>query len=197
MSNSENNTSRKAQAKVLRVFRKVHRLTGAFLFVFFFIVSISGLLLGWKKHSGDLILAKTRTGQSADPQEWKSINEITLIAQAYLLDSIDASLSPAIDRLDIRQDKGIVKVLFADHYKSFQIDCTTGEVLHTETRLSDLIEHIHDGSIIDDTFGWQKGLFKLAYTTVTGLALLVFTITGFWLWYGPKVMRKQTNKVLV
>jgi hypothetical protein len=195
MSNSEANTSRKAQAKVLRVFRKVHRLTGAFLFVFFFFVSVSGLLLGWKKHSGDLILAKTRTGQSANQQEWKSMSEIMTIAQTYLHDSIDTSLSPAIDRLDIRPNKGIVKILFADHYQSLQIDCTTGEVLHTEIRLSDLIEHIHDGSIVDDAFGWQKGLFKLTYTTVIGLALLVFTITGFWLWYGPKAMRKQTNKV--
>jgi len=45
---SESN-KRKSQAKTLRVFRKVHRTTGAFLFIFFFIISITGLLLGWKK----------------------------------------------------------------------------------------------------------------------------------------------------
>ncbi|MEO0002203.1 MAG: hypothetical protein RL766_2249, partial [Bacteroidota bacterium] len=40
---------RQGQAKILRIFRKVHRLTGAFLFIFFFVVSVTGLLLGWKK----------------------------------------------------------------------------------------------------------------------------------------------------
>jgi succinate dehydrogenase/fumarate reductase cytochrome b subunit len=48
---AEKNT-RQNQAKLLRTFRKIHRTTGAFLFVFFFFVAVSGLLLGWKKHSG-------------------------------------------------------------------------------------------------------------------------------------------------
>ena len=58
---SESN-KRKSQAKTLRVFRKVHRTTGAFLFIFFFIISITGLLLGWKKNSGGLLLADSRKG---------------------------------------------------------------------------------------------------------------------------------------
>ena len=32
---------------------------------------------------------------------------------------------------------------------------------------------------------------KLAYTSVMGLALLGFTVTGFWLWYGPRRMRAR------
>lgn len=42
-------SERQKQAKTLRIFRKVHRTTGALLFVFFFVVAITGLLLGWKK----------------------------------------------------------------------------------------------------------------------------------------------------
>ncbi|HRF24762.1 MAG TPA: hypothetical protein PLR98_11385, partial [Chitinophagaceae bacterium] len=56
---------RQKQASVLRVFRKIHRITGALLFVFFFIIAISGLLLGWKKHSGGMILAKSHKGTSS------------------------------------------------------------------------------------------------------------------------------------
>ena len=35
------------RAKVLRVFRKLHRLTGTFLFAFFFVVAFTGRLMGW------------------------------------------------------------------------------------------------------------------------------------------------------
>ena len=41
--------SRPGQAKLLRLTRKIHRTTGALLFVFFLFVSVTGLLLGWKK----------------------------------------------------------------------------------------------------------------------------------------------------
>jgi hypothetical protein len=32
--------------------------------------------------------------------------------------------------------------------------------------------------------------FKVLVSSISGLALLIFTITGFWLWYGPKRMRR-------
>jgi len=179
------------RAKVLRVFRKLHRLTGTFLFVFFFVVSVSGLLLGWKKHSGDLLLAQTRTGTSVNQTEWLPLSEISAKAQAYLRDSVSPELSSEIDRIDVRPGKGVAKILFEGHYQSMQIDMVTGEVLNQETRRSDFVEHLHDGSLVDDLMGWKKGLFKLFYTTTLGLALLLFTITGFWLWCGPKLLRKQ------
>lgn len=45
---------RKQQARILRIARRLHRTTGALLFVFFFIVACTGLLLGWKKHTAAL-----------------------------------------------------------------------------------------------------------------------------------------------
>jgi hypothetical protein len=29
------------------------------------------------------------------------------------------------------------------------------------------------------------------YTTLMGLSVIVFTLTGFWLWYGPKQMKQN------
>ena len=52
---------------------------------------------------------------------------------------------------------------------------------------------IHDGSILDYYIATSNGQIKLFYTSIMGLALLTFTITGFWLWYGPKRMRKRTT----
>ncbi len=179
------------RAKVLRIFRKLHRLTGTFLFAFFFVVAVSGLLLGWKKHTGDLLLAETRNGTSVNQAEWLPLSEVSAKAQAYLRDSVSAELSTEIDRIDVRPGKGIAKILFTGHYQSLQVDLATGQIVNHETRRSDFIEHIHDGSLVDELMGWKKGLFKLAYTTTMGLALLLFTVTGFWLWCGPKILRKQ------
>lgn len=181
--------SRVKQARILRIFRKIHRTMGAFLFVFFFIVSISGILLGAKKNTGSFILPETQSGQTSNFKEWKSIAVLEQIAQQTLKDSVSSSLSSDIDRMDIRKEKGIVKFLFENHIHEIQLDGATGEVLSIGQRRSDVIENIHDGSIMDDYLG-SGGYFKLIYSVSMGIALLVFTITGFWLWYGPKKLRK-------
>lgn len=62
------------RAKTLRLFRKVHRTTGALLFAFFFVLACTGLLLGWKKHTGGLILPRTYIGTSTDMREWLPVS---------------------------------------------------------------------------------------------------------------------------
>ena len=179
------------QAKVLRVFRKIHRVTGALLFVFFFIVAITGLLLGWKKHSAGIILADTQSGTSSDLKTWLPMDSLQSLAVQFLHQNVSPSLSDEIDRIDVRPGKGVVKFSFKNHYWGLQLDGSTGKLLQVEQRRSDFIEHIHDGSIIDNLLNTSAGLFKLFYTSVMGLALILFTVTGFWLWYGPKRMRKH------
>lgn len=185
---------RQKQASVLRVFRKIHRITGALLFVFFFIIAISGLLLGWKKHSGGMILAKSHKGTSSDLKDWLTLDSLHKMASKYLTDSVDETLSLKLDRIDVRKEKGMVKFIFEDHFWGVQLDGATGQLLHVEKRISDYIENIHDGSILDSWFGVKGGYLKLLYTYIMGFALLIFTITGFWLWYGPKRMRKISRK---
>lgn len=180
---------RKRQADVLKLFRKIHRMTGALLFVFFFVVSVSGLFLGWKKHSGGLILAKSYAGTSTDMKNWLPMNILTEKAIDAARTSISPDISPTIDRIDVRPDKGMVKFVFAEGFWGVQIDAATGNLLHVERRRSDFIESVHDGSVADYLTGTTDGQIKLVYTTIMSLALLSFTITGFWLWLGPKRMR--------
>ena len=185
-------SKRQKQAKILRIFRKIHRTTGAFLFVFFFFVSVTGILLGWKKHSNGLILPKSYNGSSTDLKDWLPIDSLHKNACKILHDSVSAALSLELERIDIRKDKGMVKFVFVDHFLGVQLDGATGKLLHIEQRRSDIIENIHDGSIIDYYLQTKGEPIKLAYTSIMGFALLTFTITGFWLWYGPKRMRKNT-----
>ena len=181
------------QAKRLRSFRKIHRTTGAFLFIAFFVVAVTGLLLGWKKHSGGLILADTFKGKSADPKSWLPVHVLKENADKIVREQISPDMPLDLDRIDFRPDKGMVKFVYVDGYWGVQLDSTTGELLQIERRRSDVVEQIHDGSILDNYFDTNYGQIKLVYTSVTGTALLIFTITGFWLWYGPKRMSTRNR----
>lgn len=186
-------TERKKQAKILRIFRNIHRKTGAFLFLFFFVISITSLLLGWKKNSYGIILPETEKGVSSNLNDWISIDTLQTIAFRTLKTSVHKNINIDLDRIDVRPEKGTVKFVFDNDYWEVQLDGATGEVLAVGKRRSDLIENIHDGSILDTLFSTNSDVLKLIYTTIMGTALLSFTITGFWLWYGPKRMR-NANK---
>ncbi len=185
--------SRQKQAKLLRIFRKVHRTTGACLFLFFFFVSVTGLLLGWKKNSNGYLLPNSHNGTSTELKDWLPIDSLHKNACRIVQDSISKDTSLELERIDIRKEKGMVKFVFVEDFIGVQLDGATGNLLQIETRRSDFIEKVHDGSILDLYFNTSNGQIKLVYTTIMGLALLVFTITGFWLWYGPKRMRKSRS----
>ncbi len=184
---------RKKQANILRISRKIHRLAGIILFVFFFIVAITSLLLGWKKNSYGLILPDTQRGITTDLKKWLPADSLQIIALQALKNHVHENINLDVKRIDIRPDKGVAKFVFDQHYYGVQVDGATGQVLAITTRRSDLIENIHDGSILDAVFKTNSDVFKLLYTTIMGVALLLFTITGFWLWFGPKRMRKKTR----
>ncbi len=182
--------TRQKQAKTLRIFRKIHRVTGLALFVFFFIVATTGLLLGWKKNSGDLLGSKTYEGSATELKEWLPLAELQTKAENYLKNAVGSPTPMQLDRIDIRQDKGVAKFIYEGYY-GIQIDGASGALLHVDARRADFIEQIHDASLLDENLG-TKGYIKLTYTTVMSLALITFTVTGFWLWYGPKKMKRTS-----
>lgn len=183
--------SRKKQAKLLRVFRKIHRSTGAALFIFFFIMSISGLFLGWKKNSSGVIMPHSQNGISSDLKKWLPIDSLYKKAIVIAHDSIDKKMSKKLDKIEIKKDKGMVKFIFKEDFWEIQVDGVTGNALSIQKRYSDLLENIHDGSILDDYFKTSNNQIKVFYNSVMGISLLIFTLTGFWLWYGPKQMKKR------
>ena len=187
--------SRQKQAKVLRLFRKVHKTTGAILFIFFFVISISGVLLGWKNNSNGFILPNTTQGTTNNLKNWLPIDSLYTNAIVILKDSISPDLSVELDRIDIRKNNGIVKFIFVNHYWEIQLDGATGKLLNIEKRHSDLIEDIHDATILDLVFNTSQKQIKLIYTLIMGLALLLFTVTGFWLWYSPKRMKRRKRQI--
>ncbi|MDP1971566.1 MAG: PepSY domain-containing protein [Sediminibacterium sp.] len=182
------------QVAILRISRKIHRTMGAFLFLFFFIIAITGLLLGWKKNSNGWILPETTKGISTNFDNWKTTKELLKISDSILITKVDKSLSTKLDRIDIRKDKGIVKFIYTYDYWEIQLDGQSGNVLRISQRRSDFIEDIHDGSFLDYYFKNDGEYIKLIYTSIMGLSLFLFTVTGFWLWFGPKLIRNKKRK---
>ena len=175
------------QAKWIRRFRWLHRKIAIVLFIFFLVISVTGILLGIKKQTG--LLAPTQKGASANPGSWLPIDLLQSNANRFLLDSVSEKLDTSLDRIDIRPDKGIAKFIYKHHFWGLQLDCTTGQILSVEKRKSDFIENLHDGSIVDKLLGTGEG-FKVGYTVIMGFSLFMLIISGLWLWLGPKQIRK-------
>ena len=82
-----------------------------------------------------------------------------------------------IDRLDVRIDKGIVKVRGKNRWE-VQIDTQTKKVLQVAYRRSDLIEQLHDGS-------WFNEKVKLYIFLPSGIILFVPLVDGYIYVYLP------------
>ena len=91
-----------------------------------------------------------------------------------------------IDRIDVRPAKGVAKVRCVNYWE-VQVDLSSGRVLSSTWRRSDLIESLHDGSFFADAA-------KLWVFLPNGLILLGLWVSGMWLWYLPFRSRRRRLK---
>ncbi len=180
--------SAKNIAKSTRWYRKIHNYIAISTFVFMFIIAATGLLLAWKKEFNFVPL--TQKDEAVTPS--LSIEKIAEIAQTYILENTD--LEPEINRIDIRLKQGAAKVRFEHHYSEVQVGIKSGEILSVKTRTSDIIEQIHDGSILDFLLKTNNEEVKKTYVTITCLSLMILSITGFYLWLNPRKIKKIKKK---
>ena len=148
-----------------------------------FLLGVTGLLLTWKdqlqfKPKSQESIANSRTLISLDSIKSNAIKHIESL-----------NLSPEINRIDYRPHKGIAKVRFENHFIELQVDCYSGEIVSEKHRTADLIEMIHDGSILDFVFKNQSTPVKLFYSTITSLGLIILSISGFMLWLKPRQIK--------
>ena len=175
------------KVKSLRWLRTLHKWLGIPLIIFFFIIGITSILLAWKKKA-ELLPPTLET--KIEQGDWISPAEMVRIAEAEMA---KIGESTEVDRIDIRPDKGVAKVTFKTHFTEVQLDGMSGEVLSIETRHSDWIEKVHDGSIVDFYLEGDEAT-KLTYSTLTALGLILMSISGFYLWYFPKLIRRLKGK---
>ncbi|MFN3759637.1 MAG: PepSY-associated TM helix domain-containing protein [Algoriphagus aquaeductus] len=177
------------QSKViaLRGFRRIHKWLGVPLIIFFLVIGITSILLAWKKK---VELLPPTLSTRVENGTWILPSEMVKIGEEEMK---KLGRNPEVDRIDIRPDKGTAKVTFKTHFTEVQVDGFSGEVLSVDTRHSDWIEKVHDGSIIDFYTTGDEGA-KLTYSTLISIGLIFLAISGFYLWYYPKVVRKLKGK---
>ncbi|MEM9600436.1 MAG: hypothetical protein AAF926_05405, partial [Pseudomonadota bacterium] len=116
-------------------------------------------------------------------------DQMPTISYAQMLDASrlhpEAGISvwSDIDRIDVRTDKGIAKILAKSGWE-IQIDTRTADVLSVAYRRSDLIESLHDGSFFSDAV-------KLYVFLPTGILLLIMWGTGVYLFLIPQLTKRR------
>lgn len=161
--------------------RKIHRWGAILTLLPLLIVISTGILLQLKKQIS-WIQPPTSHGSQADPQvDWETIL-LTVTQNSYA----EVSSWEDIDRLDVRPNRGIVKVQCKNKME-IQVDLVTGKELSSAFRRSDLIESLHDGSFFHD-------LAKLWIFLPSGLILLGLWFTGAYLWWLPIRARRIKKK---
>ena len=83
---------------------------------------------------------------------------------------------------------------FENHFTELQINCYNGNIISVKQRTADIIEMIHDGSIIDYIFKSDSEYTKLLYSTITSLGLILLSISGFIMWLRPKQIKALKRK---
>ncbi len=159
-----------------RLNRKIHYWSAIICAVPVLIVILTGILLLLKKESA-WIQPPAKNGSKGEPTlEFSQIFSLSAaVPQAQIRTWDD------ITRLDIRPDKGLVKVHAVNHWE-IQIDHRSGEVLQVAYRRSDLIESLHDGSFFHE-------YIKLWVFLPSAVVLLILWMTGIYLFAKPLLVK--------
>ena len=162
--------------------RKTH-YWGAFIILLpVLIVSITGIFLQLKKEI-DWIQPPTVSGDLPNNPSisFEEILEATKTVKETNIESLND-----IDRLDVRIEKGIVKVRTKDRWE-VQVDTYSGKVVQVAYRRSDIIEELHDGS-------WFHENAKLLIFLPSGIILFLLWVTGFYMVLIPYLSKWKKRK---
>jgi uncharacterized iron-regulated membrane protein len=163
-----------------RLNRKIHYWGAIICALPILIVLISGILLLLKK---DFEWIQPSTVATESRESNLNFNDILSIVKT--VEQVNITSWQDIDRLDVRQRKGVIKVRTTNQWE-IQLDYATGEILKVANRRSDFIESLHDGTFFHDTA--KLGIFLPA-----ALILTLLWITGIYLFLLPYLARKKVR----
>ena len=172
------NSPTKQKSAAPKVHRRLHRLGALLSALPVLVVIVSGVFLQVKKE-WSWVQPPTQRGSTTE----LAIDWDTILASAAAVPEAGIETWDDVDRLDVRPGKGMLKVRAKSRWE-VQLDASTGEVLQTSYRRSDLIESIHDGSFFGDAT-------KLWVFLPAAFVLLGLWLTGIYLWLLPHLVRRR------
>jgi hypothetical protein len=158
--------------------RKLHRWGALAVALPFLVVIASGLLLQLKKQ---VPWIQPHEQKGSGPETSLTLPRILAISQG--VPEAQIQVWTDIDRIDVRPDKGLLKVIAKSRWE-IQVDLGTGQVLQVAYRRSDLIETLHDGSFFHANV-------KLFLFLPVGVIVLGLWTTGIYLFVLPYLARKK------
>ena len=166
-----------------KFFWDTHKWTGIVLSLVFVMIAVTGFLLLIKKDHA-WIQPPTQEGAEGSVEDFLPLDQ--MFAKVFAEGHPDFQSMDDIDRVDFRPGKRVHKVRSVHNHSEIQVDAVTGAILSVDTRTSDLLEQIHDGSFFGD---WAHDWFM----PVVPFALLFLVGSGLYLWLAPKI-RKARNR---
>jgi len=182
--------------KLLRTARTWHKKIASVLFIFFFVIAVTGLLLGWKNLFAAKIYstdAKQKPAKSTN--DWLPLDSLKSIAITAFDEKVPDEKDTKISSLLANMDKGFVRFSFGNQY-NVQLNAQNGQLQSVDKKAPEWIIKLHDGELVDDLLNAKSGASKKVYTSVMGLALFFLTLSGFWMWFKPRQLRNSKKRVI-
>lgn len=164
--------------KASRLNRLVHRWGSILIALPTLCILLTGVVLQLKKQSS-WIQPHTQRGVERVP----TLSFAQILEAAKSVPEAEISSWEDIDRLDVRPEKGMLKVRSKNRWE-VQLDTATGQILQVALRRSDLIESLHDGSFFSNRI-------KMIVFLPTALVLVVLWGTGVYLFFLPQLAKRK------
>jgi len=174
---------------LLQQFRNLHKKFASVLFVFFFLIGLTGSLLSFKSAFTKVIFENKQISGEIKLAAILPLDSLETIATSTLNEKASTSFKKS-EKVEIKLSKGTVIFYYKDAY-SIQLNGASGAPILIEKKFGGIIQDIHDGAILDSLLTNKLSLSKKVYSIIMGLSLLLLTITGTYMWYKPKMIKKN------
>jgi uncharacterized iron-regulated membrane protein len=164
--------------RVQKAFRRLHYWGAAIAALPVVVILGTGLLLQLKKNLTWVQPTEFRGAAGAPNVTFEQLLAVAQAVPEAAVQSWDD-----IPRVEMRPAKGLVKLISTNNTE-IQIDITSGAVLHSAYRRSDVIEALHDGS-------WFFPAAKLWIFLPAGIILFGLWLTGLYLFILPFLARRR------
>ena len=174
---------------LLQQFRNLHKKFASVLFVFFFLIGLTGSLLSFKSAFTKVIFENKQISGESKLAAILPLDSLETIATSTLNEKASTSFKKS-EKVEIKLSKGTVIFYYKDAY-SIELNGASGAPILIEKKFGGIIQDIHDGAILDSLLTNKLSLSKKVYSIIMGLSLLLLTITGTYMWYKPKMIKKN------
>ena len=178
---------------LLQNFRNLHKKFASVLFVFFFLIGLSGAMLAFKSVFSKTIYENNANKSTDAKVHFLPVDSLELLATTSLNAYANTAFKHS-EKVEIKVTKGSV-IFYYKNALSIQVNSNTGAPILIEKKFGGIIQDIHDGAILDGWIENKSSIFKKGYSMIMGLSLLLLTITGTYLWYKPRLIKKQKGTI--